>query len=1296
MVQSGMSFATEKITMGSALSCILLYLTLSGPCSMKCPLFIYVDALQEFVEYDASVSFGHEDGCHEDVLFGGVRSTHLQDDSPSFSKSNKICANSNHFCFLSTLSCFNVVDQCKGTFSAEPDNMVAWTTTDASHPPNVRETNSSWMPGYAAFVLSNGKVMSCSLSSTRQDTFSLGNKKDEQSDFSSCDQPLLPKIWKLRGQASELEEDSEQVGFDFLDGNSLPRVEISPPSLEWGTRELYVPSVAFLNIKNSYSDSALHLYEPFSTDPQFYAYNFVEMSLEPGETSSIALVFLPRLLGRSSAHLVLQTSLGGFVIHASGLAVESPYGVGPLIDFDVSSDGHLRKNISLFNPFDGILYVEEVSAWIAVSSENTSHSAHVACKTDDSQSSASMNFNDVLDGKGNKMSLMGVKPKGNWEINPLDRETFVEISIPAHIQGSIFGAFCMRLKTFSKEIPDTIVLPIEVDVSSTIPQFSSGSISVFFEFLGPGDAQGPASFSLSLLNGASHLLRVVDIIEASEGMKLLHVRFMKGLILYPETTTRIASVTYAPLIDTEFSDHDIQVSLGCKLLVITNDSTSPQIEIPCKDFVNRCSRNQHGSTSNASGNSCVELGGECAKKPRNTRTESLGNIDQNLSQTKSKLLEVAEADELILRNWRSHKTMSGISVLEDREIQFPVVQVGTRRFKWITVNNPSEKPVLMQLILNSGTIIDQCKDSDEASVPFVSRFVHNDSADMSDGFLLPKSAITEAYVHPLGQALFGPIIFQPYNQCVWRSSLLIRNNLTGVEWLPVQGVGGSHSLVLHEGSNPVQRLEFNLDLPLPLNISPQKYMFTMESTGAACSRPLSKELYAINTGDLPVEVVRLDVSGSFCGLDGFLIHTCKGFSLEPGESMRLLISYQTDFSAAIVHRDLELAMATGILVIPMRANLSLYMLGLCRKSFFWTILRKLALVVIVSASITLMLFCRILPHTLSSGMEGCFLKNDNSIATISQTKKTSRLHRNPRNARSLNEVQKTEVSQYPDCSESRDRELEDKQVRDIAALDHQKDNLVSSPTESMVVTEHTISESPPTNNLTVKIMKEKVRRRKKRNAGVGKGFAGKFEVSSSQSGNSTPSSPLSPHTTCTPRRMCPLSPDTPEQPFAKAATDISIDKEKAFLASMETILPEPETSKKCYDGNWLLAPTDQPTQPRKISKPVLLPSATFPVMGWRAPDVKAPAFLTSTSAIAPHARAPGSKLSKDDSIKSVERRGIEEEFTYDIWGNHFSEFNLLGNTNESSPGRSVISPRRSDSWEGDSQSFFARGPLVLM
>ncbi|KAJ6736659.1 TRANSMEMBRANE PROTEIN 131-like protein [Salix viminalis] len=130
----------------------------------------------------------------------------------------------------------------------------------------------------------------------------------------------------------------------------------------------------------------------------------------------------------------------------------------------------------------------------------------------------------------------------------------------------------------------------------------------------------------------------------------------------------------------------------------------------------------------------------------------------------------------------------------------------------------------------------------------------------------------------------------------------------------------------------VQSIEFNINLPTPLNISTPDMLFNMEETAYACSVPSSKEMYAKNMGDLPLEVKRIEVSGSECGLDGFMAHTCKGFSLEPGDSTKLLISYQSDFSAAMVHGDLELGLTSGILVIPMKACLPLYMFNLCKKN----------------------------------------------------------------------------------------------------------------------------------------------------------------------------------------------------------------------------------------------------------------------------------------------------------------------------------------------------------------------------
>ncbi|KAL2522832.1 Transmembrane protein [Forsythia ovata] len=60
--------------------------------------------------------------------------------------------------------------------------------------------------------------------------------------------------------------------------------------------------------------------------------------------------------------------------------------------------------------------------------------------------------------------------------------------------------------------------------------------------------------------------------------------------------------------------------------------------------------------------------------------------------------------------------------------------------------------------------------------------------------------------------------------------------------------------------------------------------------------------------------------GAEYSLDGFTVQTCEGFSLQPSEFIKLQISYMTDFSAATIQRNLELASATGILVVPIKSK----------------------------------------------------------------------------------------------------------------------------------------------------------------------------------------------------------------------------------------------------------------------------------------------------------------------------------------------------------------------------------------
>ncbi|XP_042494641.1 uncharacterized protein LOC122073963 isoform X2 [Macadamia integrifolia] len=1199
----------------------------------------------------------------------------------------------------------DAVDNFKASLVEVPGRKTDATLSDGPVPHGMWDGNSSHLQDHRMFKLSNGRLVSCSLNSGRglQDVSFQQNSSVGWNLHSSC-----------RGYKSTKSPDKtlEAIRSGFS-GSSSFNVEIKPHSLDWGQNYLYFPSFALLTVENTCNDSLLHVYEPFSSDSQFYPCDFDDMLLGPGEVASICFVFLPRILGSSLAHLVLQTSAGGFLVHAKGFAIESPYRIQPLIGLDVASDGSYRKNLSIHNPFNETLYVQEVTGWMSFSSGSTSYSAEAVCRMDTIQGSDEFSYSlsdiewlNIRSGEVG-LPLVGIKPNGSWTLDPHSTGTILEIDFSSCSEGKLVGTFCVQLQSSSLGRTDTVIVPLEAEVRGKAAYGGhTGLVSITLEALVPCDSGEMIDIALSLTNEAPNLLSVVKISEIADGARLFQIKYMEGLLLFPGTATRVAVVTYTrALVDAQYAPEVSNVNLNCKLLLVTNDSGSSQIEIPCQDIVRTCSRHQ---TSSYIG---YHLHHE--DKFGNATTRILnGGIQSSMLL---KVLETAEADELVLKNWRSQGTTTDMSVLDDHEILFPMVQVGTHRSNWITVKNPSEQPVIMQLVLNSGSIIDECRAADEFLKPLSSSsLIHNESM-LIYGFSIAEGAVTEAYVHSYGTAFLGPIVFHPSNRCRWRSSALIRNNLSGVEWLPLRGFGGSLSLVLLDGSEPVQSLEFSLEMPISPKMSGAEFLSHVEDTSSICSEPLLKELYAKNTGDLPLEVKSIEVSGTDCQLDGFIVHTCRGFALEPGESTRLLISYQTDFSAAMVHRDLELALATGIFIVPMKATLPAYMINLYRKSLFWMFLVKSSMVVLVSAFVLFFIFCRQFPQPVTLVALDCLFKAERSpIATVGTAGISSRKHRHQRNnkfsicssvdcmSRSVreDETSKPGLVCRSGCANGHRGQETDVQCTKLMQDDQGQSIKISEPQKEMplipsslvlksmeaVVTSGQL-ESPQTGNLTVRTGKEKgSRRRKKRNAVAG--FTGMPEVSSSQSGNSTPSLPLSPVTSVT------HSPEfdhgnEAKDPFARM-DDQSHERGRMLKAADQSSLLESQISTKYCSNSLLLHAQEKPSLAGETSKPVLLPSATFPCSGLGGPrEVGSPTFLVSTSAIAPGARAPGSKLLTETTVKAEEKTGFGNEFTYDIWGNHFSGFHLMGRTKEVS---TVISSASDD----DSKSFFLRGPQILM
>jgi hypothetical protein len=99
----------------------------------------------------------------------------------------------------------------------------------------------------------------------------------------------------------------------------------------------------------------------------------------PGSSAVVQIACLPRSQGNFSGYIILETSLGGFLIpvraaclrltlKVSVRAVPNSYGLEPLTDIRVPIGAHFEPVISLRNPFKDLLQVKEV-----FTNDNTIH-----------------------------------------------------------------------------------------------------------------------------------------------------------------------------------------------------------------------------------------------------------------------------------------------------------------------------------------------------------------------------------------------------------------------------------------------------------------------------------------------------------------------------------------------------------------------------------------------------------------------------------------------------------------------------------------------------------------------------------------------------------------------------------------------------------------------------------------------------------------------------------------------------------------------------------------------------------
>lgn len=564
---------------------------------------------------DAGYYMNNPEGIHDafpaDIRLGSHPTTRLSFES--------VCTDSRLFCFPSTLPDFSSNE--KGIDVEVSLDQFDGTSSIGSTQDDKLAANKSQLSDYGMFELFEGGIISCSLNS-RQGVNELSSIQQFDStskfDLSTCrGDPLNHKI-----PSSTKKKNIDVMNSDFSESSISPYVDISPTELDWKQEFLYLPSLASITVTNTCNQSILHIYEPFSTDSQFYSCNFSEALLGPGEAVSIYFVFFPKYLGSSSAHLILQTSFGGFLVSAKGFAIQSPYGIQPSLSLNVHSSGRLTKNLSLFNPFDDVLYVEELTGWISVFKEDEYYHAEAVCRVERYQVFDEPKLPIVKDGlviqHGQIGSpLLSMKPYKQWKIDPHSNETIIEVDLSFKYGGTIIGTFWLQLSRPSQDKPDVIVVPLEAELEGgSTHDDHKGSVFASFE---PLLYHGNVFVAVALKNIASHMLSVLKIIEVAES-KVFEFKSLEGLLLFPGTATQVALVTcntrHAHF--HKSSPEIFNMYSKCKLLVLTNESSSSHIEVPCEDIFLLCSEYwKYSFMGNGKLSERIMSG--------NVRIESLGN-----------------------------------------------------------------------------------------------------------------------------------------------------------------------------------------------------------------------------------------------------------------------------------------------------------------------------------------------------------------------------------------------------------------------------------------------------------------------------------------------------------------------------------------------------------------------------------------------------------------------------------------------------------------------------------------------
>uniref|UniRef100_A0A8C3WXA4 Transmembrane protein 131-like n=1 Tax=Catagonus wagneri TaxID=51154 RepID=A0A8C3WXA4_9CETA len=266
-------------------------------------------------------------------------------------------------------------------------------------------------------------------------------------------------------------------------------------------------------------------------------------------------------------------------------------------------------------------------------------------------------------------------------------------------------------------------------------------------------------------------------------------------------------------------------------------------------------------------------------------------------------------------------------------VNFSATALRSGVVKYLVLRNPSSRPVSLQLLPVSlypkpeaaVRLLHKWFGTDMQMVNFTTREFQLTKACPYQGVRSgePGTGVLHLRLQPLERRRVG-VVFTPADYGRVASIILIRNNLTVIDMIGVEGLG-ARELLKVGGRLPGAGGSLRFKVP--------------ESMLTDCRQQLKdgKQILSItktfkveNIGPLPVTVTSLKINGYNCQGYGFEVLDCHQFSLDPSMSRDLSIVFTPDFTSSWVIRELTLVTAADLeFRFTLNVTLPHHLLPLC-------------------------------------------------------------------------------------------------------------------------------------------------------------------------------------------------------------------------------------------------------------------------------------------------------------------------------------------------------------------------------